>query len=191
LKHHLFSLLLLTTLFSATQAQDLVYPNVPRAMLKSNQGLITMVEYHGGAGVGNGSVLFSKKYSGIDALIGYQINRSFIIAAGTGLSIYNGGSLIPAYMDLRYTFYFSRVAGYLFADYGLLMNVSNFDSTRMFMNPGIGARYSISRQFALTLATGILIQTSDQNLNAFVNLRAGVTYKFGTKTSGFRIKSVR
>jgi hypothetical protein len=180
----------MTTLFSAAQAQDLVYPNRPVVMLKSNHGLITMLEYHGGAGAGDASVPFSKKYSGIDALVGYQINGSFIVAAGTGFSVYNGGSLIPAYMDLRYTFYFSKVAAYLFADYGLMMNVSNFDSTRMFMNPGIGARYSISRRFAITLSTGILVQTSDQNLNAFINLRAGVTYKFWRKTTGFRIKRV-
>jgi hypothetical protein len=189
LKLHLSILILLMCVAATVMAQDLVYPNRPVAMLKSNRGLITMLEYHGGAGVDDEGVPFSKRFSGFNALIGYQINKNFIIAGGTGISIYNGGSFIPAYMDLRYTFYLSQMAAYLYADGGLLLNVSKIDTAQMFMNPGIGVRYSISRRFAITFSAGILVQTAEQDLVAFFNLRTGITYKFWRKTSGYRIKS--
>jgi len=191
LRQLLFTLILLTCTAVTASAQDLVHPNQPVAMLKSNRGLISMFEYYGGVGVGNESIPFSKKYSGFTGLIGYQINKNFIIAAGTGLSSYNGGSLVPVYMDLRYTFYLSQVAAYLYGDAGLLMNVSNIDDINMFMNPGIGARYSITRKFAVSISLGMLVQTSAQNMEAFVNLRTGVIYKFWRKTTGYRIKSSR
>lgn len=160
-------------------AQDnLVYPNRPMAMLKKNQGLISMLEYQGGLGTGNEDLPYSKSFNGFTALIGYHVNRSFTIAAGTGVSVYNGGSLIPLFGDLRYTFYISRLAPFLFADAGLLMNFSNFDRTKIFMNGGIGARYSISRKFALNISAGLLLQAGEANQQAFTGLKSGVTYKF-------------
>ena len=178
MSRYLFFVILLSLSIYSLDAQYLVYPNRPVVMLKSNRGFITMIEYHAGLGVGNESVPFSKRFNGFNILAGYQLNRNFIIAAGTGFSLYNGGTLVPVYMDLRYSFYFSRLAPYLFADGGLLMDFSNFNETRMLMNPGIGARYSISRNVAVNLASGILAQSSGKTLNVFVNLRTGITYKF-------------
>jgi hypothetical protein len=179
---------------ASVSGQGLVLPNRPVVMLKSNQGLITMMEYHMGYGMGDENIPYSKGFKGFDVLVGYQINRSFIIAAGTGVSVYNGGLLIPLFMDLRYTFYFSRVAPYLFADEGVLMKISSFDESVIFMNPGIGARYSISRKIAVNLATGILIQSGTTAMSGsmkqavFINLKAGIVYKFWRKTNGYRIK---
>jgi hypothetical protein len=178
MKQCLFLVIILCLSVTSLTGQDLVYPNRPVAMLKSSRGFIVMAEYHAGAGVGDVTVPYSKQFNGFNILAGYQLNKSFIIAAGSGAASYNGGTLVPVYMDLRYTFYFSRLAPYLFADGGLLMNVSNFNETRMFMNPGIGARYSVTRNIALNFSAGILAQSSGTTMNVFANIRTGVIYKF-------------
>ena len=147
-------------------------------MSGNSKGLISILEYNGGMGVQNSGLPFSGSFNGITALIGYQVNKSFIIAGGTGISIYNGGSLIPVFGDLRYTFHISRIAPYLFTDGGLLMDFSNFDNTKIFMNPGIGVRYSLSRKFALNLSTGLFLQAGGSAQQAFLNLKTGVSYKF-------------
>ena len=164
----------------AAKGQELVFGNRPVAMLKTNRGLIAMVEYHGGLGVGTADTSYSKSFHGLNALIGYQLNRSFIIAFGTGVSVYNGGALMPIYGDMRYTFLLDKIAPYLYGDAGLILSFYDLNKTRIFLNPGMGARYSLSRRFALNIAAGIFIQsgTSGAGQDAFVNLRTGVTYKF-------------
>lgn len=163
-------------------------------MLRTNRGLISMLDYNTGFGVGDGNGPYSKSFNGFNLLLGYQINRSFIIAGGTGISVYNGGSLIPVFIDLRYTFWFSTLAPYIYADEGLLVNTSDFDQTVVFINPGIGARYSLTPQLAVNMATGIFVQSGTRaasgsmSQSVFINLKAGITYKFRRKTNGYRIK---
>ena len=178
LKHILILFIIVTCSAVTTSAQDRVYPNRPVAMLKSNSGLIAMLEYHGGYGVANGGVPYSKSFNGVNVLVGYQLNKSFIIAAGTGVSAYHEGSLMPVFGDMRYTFFFKRIAPFLYGDAGLLMNFYDLSKTRIFLSPGIGARYSISRKIAINIATGIFVQSGASGEDVFVNLRTGVIYKY-------------
>ena len=180
----LLFLTLLTLKVLTVSSQDLAYPNVPVYTAKTNEGLVSTAEYNSGFGFGNTSVPYSRRFSGFTVLIGYKIDRSFIISGGAGLSVYNDGALIPLFVDLRYTFYISRLAPYLYSDGGFLMNFSRFDDLKIFMNPGMGVRYSITQKIAVNLSTGIMVQsgasaqseTSAQN--AFLSLKTGVTYKF-------------
>lgn len=165
------------TLFRVS-AQDLVYPNMPYETLETSGGIISITEFQTGFGAGDVSVPYSKNFSGFTTLVGSQINRSFIIAAGTGLSIYDDGSLVPLFLDIRCKMNFSRLTPYLYADGGLLLNFSNLDETQIFMNPGIGASYSVFRKFAVNLSTGFLMQTGYSVINTFINLKMGVICKF-------------
>ena len=183
---YLLIIILFILEIAAVSAQDLVYPNMPRAMLKSNKGPISMVEYHGGLGVINDTESYSGSFSGFNVLIGYQINKRFIISGGTGLSVYSRGKLIPVFMDLRYTFYIDQLAPYFYANSGMLIDFSNFDETRIFMNPGFGVRYSLTQKIAVNMSGGIFAQAASQKMDVFVNLKTGVTYKFWRKTTGFR-----
>jgi hypothetical protein len=58
------------------------------------------------------------------------------------------------------------------------MDVNHFNDTKVFMNPGIGAQYSVSYDLALIFSSGFWLQKGDLNLNAFINFKAGVRYKF-------------
>lgn len=120
----------------------------------------------------------SGKFTGITVLAGYQVDRNFVLSAGTGISYYRQGSLVPLFLDLRYAITLKHLSPYLYADGGLLMDVNHFNDTKVFMNPGIGAQYSISYDLALIVSSGFWLQKGDLNLNAFINFKAGVRYKF-------------
>jgi hypothetical protein len=168
----------LTFPWAIVSAQDLVYPNMPYAIIKTNRGPVLITELQYAYGTGDVTVPYSSTFAGFTGLFGYQINRSFLIAAGTGFSKYNGGSLIPLFLDLRYAYLISHFTPYLFGDGGLLLDFSDFNQTKMFINPGIGVRYSVSRKFGINISSGIMLQTAGPTMNAFLNLKTGVTYKF-------------
>ena len=158
--------------------QDRMLPFKPEGLLNTSPGFISINELTTGIGLGNTDVPFSKRFFGFTTVNGYQINKSFAAALGTGLSFYNDGLLVPLFIDFRYRFNIDLFTPYVFADGGFLLNFSDFKGTTLFINPGIGVRYSISRNLAANLGSGLLLQSGETGRNSFINLKTGVTYKF-------------
>ena len=86
--------------------------------------------------------------------------------------------LVPLFLDFRFSFYISRLTPYIFGDGGLLLNVSDLNNTKLFINPGVGARYTLSRGIAINLGAGILSQVDGTVRESFLNLKLGLVYKF-------------
>ncbi len=146
--------------------------------LRSGSGFITINELTLGIGLGETVVPYSKSFFGFTTVYGYQTDFNFIAAIGTGFSFYNGGMLVPLFLDFRYGFYIDQFNPYIFVDGGLLFNVSDSkEGTKLFINPGIGVRYCLSMKMAVTLGGGLLVQYSPAR-DAFVNIKAGISYKF-------------
>ena len=144
----------------------------------SNAGFITINELTGGIGIGETGPAFSKGFFGFTTVIGYQSDYNFTAAVGTGLSFYNGGMLVPLFLDFRYGFNIDQFNPYIFLDGGLLFNFSDFkEGTKLFINPGIGVRYYVSQKMAVTLGGGLLVQYRPDR-DTFINFKAGVSYKF-------------
>jgi hypothetical protein len=143
---------------------------------------ITELNY--GAGLGGTSLPYSKYFYGITNVSAYQITKSFLIGIGIGVLGYNSGLMIPFYLDFRYNINYTLAISkfvlnpYVFGDGGFLFSTKDFDrQTRMFANPGIGARLAISENLAANL--GIGMQSNMGNnvpRDCFVNFKAGVIY---------------
>ena len=159
-------------------AQYKVVPNMPYSTLNTAPGFITINEATYGLGLSGTTAPFSKQFFGFTSVNGYQVNRNFIFAAGTGFSFYESGLLVPLFLDFRFSFYISHLTPYIFGDGGLLINVSDLNNTKLFINPGIGARYTLSRGIALNLGAGILSQVDGTVRESFLNLKFGMVYKF-------------
>jgi hypothetical protein len=155
-----------------------VAPNRPYSTLKSNPGFVTINELTGGFGLAGKSYPFSKYYFGFTTVNGYQVNKNFIAAAGTGLSFYDAGLLIPLFLDFRFAFYVGTLTPYIFGDGGLLLNIANFDESKLFINPGLGARYTLGRSFAVNIGAGILSQVDGINRASFAVVKLGGMYVF-------------
>lgn len=178
MKRKLSIIILIISTVTVISAQDMVDPNRPGTLLNNNPGFITINELHFGIGLGTTNVPYSKSFFGFTTINGYQINKNFVAAAGTGLSFYNGGMLVPLFLDFRFRFNISQITPYLFGDGGFLLNPSDLNSTKLFINPGLGIRYSFSKNLAANLGGGFLIQTGGGTRDTFINIKMGVTYKF-------------
>ena len=142
------------------------------------QVLLQLMSLRVGIGLGETGVPYSKSFFGFTTVYGYQTDFNLITAVGTGLSFYNGGTLVPLFLDFRYGFNIDQFNPYIFVDGGLLFNVSDSkEETKLFINPGIGVRYYVSQKMAVTLGGGLLVQYRPSR-DAFINIKAGVSYKF-------------
>ena len=178
MKRKLSIIIVIICAAAIVSAQDKNFPSVSAKVLSIDPGFITINELHLGIGLDNTDVPYSKSFFGITTVNGYQINKNFITGIGTGLSFYNGGLLIPLFLDFRYVFNIYPFTPYVFVDGGFLLNFSDFKGTKLFVNPGVGIKYSFSTKFAVNLGSGLLIQSGRSVLNTFINIKAGVTCKF-------------
>jgi hypothetical protein len=163
--------------FLAT-GQYKVTPNKPFSTLRSSPGFATINEVTGGLGLKGKSYPYSKHFVGFTSIFGYQVNGNFFAGAGTGLSFYDAGLLVPLFLDFRFAFSSGQLTPYIFADGGLLLNVSDLNTTKLFINPGAGVRYTLSKKIGVNLGAGLLSQVDGENRATFVNLKVGGVYVF-------------
>jgi len=169
----LFFILISTSLV----AQEKVLAGKPYHTLDSTPGFTTINELIVGFGLGDTSVPYSKIFFGLTTTNGYQINRNFVVAGGTGVFFYNDGTLVPLFADFRYRMNIDPVTPCFFIDAGGLLDFTDLNSSKIFVSGGAGAQYALSKQLAINGGAGLMIQSLGHR-DAFITLRAGVTYKF-------------
>lgn len=169
---------LLICFISVAKGQYKVTPNKPFSTLKSNPGVVTIVEATGGFGLKGKLHPYSTSFVGFTAITGYQVNANFFAGGGTGLCFYDAGLLVPLFLDFRLAFYNGLFTPYIFGDGGLLLNFSDLDTTKLFINPGGGVRYTINKNIGLNLGVGILSQVDGDNRASFLNFKGGMVYVF-------------
>ncbi len=152
-------------------------------VLNSRPGLMNITEINVGFGLGDTSTDYSKRFLGLTSILGIGITRYFHGGIGTGISFYNGGLLVPLYLDLRYIFNFGKISAYAFGDGGLLLNFAESDGkTKIFINPGAGLTYPIYDNLTANLGAGLFLQSvKDQSRDSFINFKLGITYFFKNK----------
>ena len=173
MKSHLSLLVVLFFTFSLVSAQDKVAPNKPSVTLSDAPGYITINEFTAGIGLGDVTPPLSKSFFGITTIHGYQINKTFLVGGGTGVSFYNGGTLVPLFADVRYRFAINKFTPYLFGDGGLLFGGGE---TRLFVNGGGGVRYTIDDRLGIHFGTGLWIQNGSTR-DSYISFKLGLVFK--------------
>jgi hypothetical protein len=168
---------------SFVYGQRLPSPKLPPSVLNADPGFINITEITYGFGLAKTSTPYAKYVAGITNTFGYQINRNFITGGGIGALIYNDGFLVPLYLNGRFAFLVRNreLSPYITADAGMLLNFEDLNNgTMLFINPGAGARYTISRNIAATLGLGLFVQTGPEQVrrDSFINLKAGISFLF-------------
>jgi hypothetical protein len=165
-------MILLSVAYASGQKK--VAPNKPGKVLSTEPGYVTINELNGGPGLGIVSAPYAKYFFGFTTIHGYQVDQSFIVAGGTGYSAYNGGGMVPLFIDLRYSFPMGEFTPYASGDGGVLFLMKG--SSKLFINPAAGVRYTISRNVALCFSTGLFIQTGEGVRDSYVNFKLGAIY---------------
>jgi len=178
MKRTIIMTLLIILSFTSVFAQHRrVSGNKPGMKFNPEPGYIMINEFTGGIGLGVTSDDYSKYFAGFTTIHGYQVNRDFLVAAGTGVSFYNGGTLIPLFLDFRYRIYVSKWTPYIFGDGGFMLDFSQNKDTRLFLNPGFGYSYTASRNLTINLGAGLYTQFANTRAS-YINFKTGITYKF-------------
>lgn len=141
-------------------------------------GFISITEIGGGFGLGDVSAITSKSLVSFTTIAAYRINNHFLAGIGTGVHAYNGGTMIPLYIDMRYTFKEAKFTSFIIADGGVLFNPKSFNSSGLFINPAFGLEKRLTERVSLNLSTGILIKQPPEWLKAsFITLKGGVSFR--------------
>jgi len=146
-------------------------------------GFISITELGGGFGLANTAVDYSKYLLSVNTIAAYRINNRFLTGFGTGLSFYNGGPMVPLYLDFRYVLAERKYSPFLVADGGFLFVLKDFSSSGFFINPAIGASRNLNEKTSLHLSTGLLMQASPAGppsggyRRSFINFKAGISFR--------------
>ena len=117
-------------------------------------------------------------YFGVTNIIGYQIDKHFVAGAGFGYMAYDSSSLIPLFLELRYTTCFKSINPYLFYDLGFLIDFNNVaDGSQMFINPGAGLSWSFSPRIEGIFGAGLMLQMQPNHRTSFINMKFGVIFR--------------
>ena len=172
-------------------AQKLVTLGKPYLVLDSRPGYVIINEISAGMGLSVTSVPYSNVVFDVATIHGYQINKNFITALGTGFSVYNGGGLLPLFADIRYRFnvHFRiknifrgsciTITPYLFTDGGALFPVYGIDTeTKLFISSGFGLNYTVNRKMTANLGAGLFSQFGDLR-DSFIKIKLGMGFRPG------------
>ena len=159
--------------FTGLHGQDKVVPNRPYSNLSSGAGYIMNNELTAGIGLFDVSVPYSKSFLGFNTIHGYQVNRYFVFSGGTGVLFYNGGTLVPLFMDVKYRLRIRLLTTYLYGDGGFLLNPDG--GSKLYINPGAGVRYAVSDELGLTLSAGFWVQMGETK-DSFINVKLGMAF---------------
>lgn len=160
----------------AANAQ-MVNPNKPFHTLSSNPGYLSTTEIAAGFGLGDRGPDYSNSFVGLTEIVHYQFTKSINAGFGTGVLFYNGGTLMPLFIDLRYKFDVQPITPYIFMQTGMMLMFSDMQSSKIFIAGGGGGQYAFNKRLAVNLGVGLMIQT-ESHRDSFVTLRGGVTYMF-------------
>lgn len=192
LRSYLLAAALLAIFTVTSRAQEMVVPNKPFTVLNSEPGYVTTNELTFGFGLRYNDLPFEGSFVGVTTTHSYQVNKNFLAGGGTGVLVYNGGTLMPLYLDFRYNVAIKKVTPFVYADGGMLFGLlyneiqSPLDGpapetdvnkgTRIYINGGTGVSYAFDRKLAITTSAGLWIQML-HGRESFFNFRVGLIYK--------------
>lgn len=159
-------------------ADSIAEVNKPVSPVFKDHGYINITEVGGAFGLVVISVDYSRRLFSLNNISGYIINKNFLTGIGIGVHAYNGGTMIPLYIDMRYTFKESKLTPFIVADGGVLFFLKDIKSSGLFINPAIGLNKKLTGNVSLHLSSGVLIQEAPSGIRStFINFKGGVSFK--------------
>jgi hypothetical protein len=146
---------------------------------KPGSGFVNITEVSGSSfGLRHTGSPNENYYFGVTNIIGYQIDKHFLAGAGIGYMAYDSSTLVPLFLELRYTTCFKRINPWLFYDSGFLIDFNNVaDGSQLFINPGVGLSLSFSPRIEVTMGTGLMMQMQPGHRTSFINFKLGMIFR--------------
>ncbi len=178
MKTKLILLFLMVSMAVAVGQPDNRIAKTPKINYDWRSGFVSITEVTGGIGLGDTESDLAKYYYGITTVAAYQFTRNIKAGAGAGVHFHNNGTLFPVYLDIRLNLNSQEVVPYISGAGGIMLDFSELDNTRVFINPLIGLRYVAADRTAVSFSTGLMITTGGPLARkSFLNFKLGVELK--------------
>lgn len=164
---------------SSSKGQYSSVPASPSFKYVSSPGFVSITEFNGAPGLKDTISVNSAYYLGLTNVFGYQIDKNFFGGIGLGYYHYDGGYLLPVFLEYRYSYYLRSFTPFIYGDGGMLIHPGEFaDESKIFINPGVGVSRVISRHLEANLSAGFMIQArSTLTRVTFVTFKLGIIYR--------------
>ena len=152
---------------------------VKRLSQPRESGFVDIISIAGGIGLGNTDYDYENRLISVDNIFGYQINSKFLTGLGAGIHFYDGGVLIPLFLDFRYTLKQGSIKPFLSADGGFLINPEDFTETNTFIQPMIGLSKKIGLKSYIHISTGLTIMQTpapDRYRSSFFTIKGAFSF---------------
>ena len=94
------------------------------------------------------------------------------------MHIHQDATLLPLFLDVRYSFNSREIVPYFAGDGGIMLDFSNLENTRVFINPSAGLKYLAANRTGISFSTGLMVSTGGPNARkSFVNFKLGIEFK--------------
>ncbi len=170
-------LLMLPLTVTAQRSRDIVID--PAVNRDRKPGIVIMTELTGAAGLNERESPLSGHYLGVTGTVAYQFSPNIRVGAGTGVHRHNDATMVPLFMDARYSPAGRRVIPFIAAIGGVALSTTNLDSwSGLYINPAVGVRYLTSNSTGIVLAAGVMAMSGGGTGRLlFLNGRVGFDFK--------------
>ena len=175
----------LTDLNNKLKEKDALITNISDSLITEHKAdsvkmlpvFVSIGELSGGPGLRIIDVPYSRYYVGGSMLFGLEFNKRFLTGIGTGIHIFNGGSMVPLFLEFRYGLPLKKWTPFIFSQGGALFNISDVHLTSVFYVVGAGLRHPFNDNLALSLGAGIYTHSSGiSSHDSFLNFKVGLIF---------------
>lgn len=171
-------LFLLISVIGAYAQPDPRIARTPKINYDWQTGFVSTTELTGAIGLGITEDDLSGYYYGLTTIAGYQFARNIKVGAGAGIHFQQDGTLFPLFLDLRYSFNSRELVPFLAGNGGIMLDFSNIEDTRVFLNPSAGLKYLASNNIGVSFSTGLIVSAGGPNARkSFINFKLGIEFK--------------
>lgn len=141
-------------------------------------GFVSITELTGAIGLADTESELSAYYYGITTIAGYQFTRNIKAGLGAGVHFHNDGNLFPLFLDIRANINAQELVPFIAGSGGIMLDFTELDDTRVFINPMAGLRYVAANRTAVSFSTGVMVTTGGpQARKSFINFKLGIELK--------------
>jgi len=178
MKTKLTILLLVMTMGTILAQPDQRIAKTPKINYDWQPGFVSLTELTGAVGLGTTDDDLSGYYYGLTTIAGYQFARNIKVGAGAGIHIHQDGTLLPLFIDIRYSFNSRDIVPYFAGDGGIMLDFNNLGNARVFINPSAGLKYLAANRIGLSFSTGLIVSAGGPSARkSFVNFKLGIEFK--------------
>lgn len=160
------------------KADSTAYANKPPVQVSRPLRYINMTQIGGALGLGDTEPDFSRRIISFENISALELSHQFIAGLGAGINFYNGGVMVPVFLDLRYRFNDRTLMPYVTVDGGILISLEKINQSGPFLNPMFGLKKKLNDKYSFNLSTGFLCQFAPAgSRNTFINIKGGLFFR--------------